>query len=228
VSLAVPRRAKAARVEGNVSDNSRIIDISPRVSPDLAVWPGDVPYRRDVAMSWSGGDHLTLSAINATVHLGAHVDGPNHYDPSGVAIDERPLSLYYGPAQVIDVRVSAGERILPEHVTVAIEATRVLFHTGTYPNPNHFNRDFASLSPQVVDWLAEQGVRLVGIDTPSIDLCDDKKLLSHGRVAAHDMAILEGIVLTEVKPGTYTLIALPLPLAGADASPVRAVLIDSA
>jgi arylformamidase len=178
-------------------------------------------------MSWSKGDHLTLSAINATVHLGAHVDGPNHYDPSGVAIDQRPLSLYYGLAQVIEVDVSAGARILPEDVTVAIEATRVLFRTKTYPDPNHFNRDFASLSPQLVDWLAERGVRLVGIDTPSIDLCDDKELLSHSRVAAHDMAILEGIVLSEVEPGTYTLIALPLALAGADASPVRAVLIDS-
>jgi len=209
-----------------VSTNSRIIDISPRVSPDLAVWPGDVAYRRDVAMSWSRGDHLTLSAINATVHLGAHVDGPNHYDPNGVAIDERPLSLYYGLAQVVEVRVAPGERILPRHVQVDIEAPRVLFRTETYPDPNHFNRDFASLSPQLVDWLAARRVRLVGIDTPSIDLCDDKELLSHGRVAAHDMAILEGVVLSGVAPGSYTLIALPLPLAGADASPVRAVLIE--
>ena len=209
-----------------VSTSSRIIDISPLISPKLAVWPGDVAYSRKVAMSWDQGDHLTLSAINATVHLGAHVDGPNHYQRSGVAIDQRPLDLYYGPAQVIDVRVERGARIVPTDVSVEISAPRVLFRTGTYPDPNKFNRDFASLSPQLVDWLSEREVRLVGIDTPSIDLCDDKELLSHGRVAAHDMAILEGIVLCDVQPGRYTLIALPLALAGADASPVRAVLVD--
>lgn len=210
-----------------MSTDSRIIDISPRISPKLAVWPGDVAYSRQVAMSWEQGDHLTLSAIHATVHLGAHVDGPNHYARDGASIENRPLDLYYGRAQVVRVSVARGERILPEHVTTPIEATRVLFHTGSYPDPENFNRDFASLSPQLVDWLADQGVRLVGIDTPSIDLCDDKELLSHNRIAAHDMAILEGIVLSEVAAGCYTLIALPLPLAEADASPVRAVLVTN-
>jgi len=177
-------------------------------------------------MSYEQGDHLTLSAINSTVHLGAHVDGPNHYSAEGVGIDQRPLDLYLGPCQVIPVAVGRGQRILPEHVSVAITAQRILFHTGSYPDPDHFNEDFASLSPQLVDWLAAQGVRLVGIDTPSIDLCHDKELLSHARIAAHDMAILEGIVLTGIAPGSYTLVALPLPLEDADASPVRAVLLD--
>jgi len=177
-------------------------------------------------MSYEQGDHLTLSSINSTVHLGAHVDGPNHYCASGVGIDERPLELYLGPCQVISVKLGRGERILPEHVSVPISAPRVLFHTGTYPDPDNFNEDFASLSPQLVDWLAQQSVRLVGIDTPSIDLCHDKELLSHSRIAAHDMAILEGIVLSDVEPGQYTLVALPLPLDGADASPVRAVLLE--
>ncbi len=177
-------------------------------------------------MSYGQGDHLVLSSIHSTVHLGAHVDGPNHYSPGGVGIDQRPLELYLGPCQVLSVAVARGERILPEHVTVPITAERILFCTGTYPDPEDFNEDFASLSPQLVDWLADQGVRLVGIDTPSIDLCHDKELLSHGRVAAHDMAILEGIVLTAVKPGSYTLVALPLPLEDADASPVRAVLLE--
>ena len=209
-----------------MSTPSRIHDITPKVSSRLAVWPGDVSYSRDVAMSYEQGDHLTLSAINSTVHLGAHVDGPNHYSAEGVGIDQRPLDLYLGACQVVAVSVGPGERILPAHVSVPITAQRVLFHTGSYPDPDHFNEDFASLSPQLVDWLAAQGVRLVGIDTPSIDLCHDKELLSHGRIAAHDMAILEGIVLTGIEPGNYTLIALPLPLQDADASPVRAVLLE--
>tara|TARA_Y100001968_G_scaffold237464_1_gene220834 strand:+ start:4058 stop:4693 length:636 start_codon:yes stop_codon:yes gene_type:complete len=205
--------------------SSRIIDISPVISPELAVWPGDVAFSRSLAMSWEAGDHLELSAITGSVHLGAHVDGPSHYSPQGSTIDKRPLELYLGPAQVIRVAVDRAERIRPEQVAVKIEAPRVLFRTDSYPDPNHFNEDFASLSPELIDWLASQQVRLVGIDTPSVDLCDDKKLLSHNRVAAHDMAILEGIVLDSVDPGLYTLIALPLPLQGLDASPVRAVLL---
>jgi arylformamidase len=102
----------------------------------------------------------------------------------------------------------------------------VLFRTGSYPDPNHFNEDFCSLSPALIELLAGEGVRMVGIDTPSIDPCSSKDLPSHAMVAAHDMAILEGVVLDDVPDGVYTLIALPLRIEGADASPVRAVLVE--
>ena len=201
-----------------------LIDISPIVSPRIAVWPGDVAFRRDVAMDMADGANLTLSAVTTTVHVGAHTDAPNHYARDGEDIAARDLGRYYGPAQVVRVRVPAGGRILPEHVTDAITAPRVLFHTGSFPDPENWNTDFVSLSPQLVGWLHDQGVRLVGIDTPSIDPFDDKTLESHSAVAARDMAVLEGIVLGHVAPGSYTLIALPLRLEGADASPVRAAL----
>ena len=106
-----------------------------------------------------------------------------------------------------------------------MDSPRVLLKTGTYPNPNHFNEDFAALSPELVDYLSSQGVQLIGIDTPSVDLFDDKALLSHNAIARHDMAILEGVVLSHVTPGRYTLSALPLSLVGCDASPVRAALV---
>jgi arylformamidase len=203
-----------------------IIDISPVISPALAVWPGDVPFSREVSLSIANGANIDLSCIRTTVHLGAHVDAPSHYSGVGEGIGTRDLSFYLGPAQVMRVDVVPGERIRPEHLTGPIVAPRVLFHTGSYPDPTRFNSDFCSLSPELIEQLAGDGVRLVGIDTPSIDPADCKDLPSHSMVAAHDMAVLEGIVLDRVKDGVYTLVALPLPIEGADASPVRAVLLE--
>lgn len=203
----------------------KILDISPQVSPSIAVWPGDVPFSRDVALDMRTGDNLTLSAMTATLHLGAHTDAPSHYLTEGDDIASRPLERYYGPAQVIEVHVDGGARIVPGDLRSPVTAPRVLLKTGTYSDPDTFNEDFAALSPELVEHLADHGVVLVGIDTPSVDLFSDKRLLSHNAIARHDMAILEGVVLSHIDPGLYTLIALPLPLAGCDASPVRAALV---
>ena len=202
-----------------------LIDISPPITPDLAVWPGDVPYQRDVALSFAGGDHLELSAIRTTVHLGAHADAPSHYRADGAPIGARSLELFYGPCQVISVEVARGRRILPADLTAEVTAPRVLLHTGSFPDPTQFNEDFNSLSPELIDHLAEAGVVLVGIDTPSVDPFSSKALESHQALARHGMANLEGLVLGHVAPGAYTLIALPLSLGDADASPVRAALL---
>jgi len=176
----------------------------------------------------SGSGNLLLSSIRTTVHLGAHTDAPNHYDPNGVSIDERSLAYYLGPCQVISVSMPRGERIRTKDLgDKAVAASRVLFKTGSFPNPDQWNNDFNSLSVELIDRLASQQVVLVGIDTPSIDPADDKILESHKAVARHDLAILEGIVLTDVPDGFYTLVALPLRLRGADASPVRAILIKN-
>jgi hypothetical protein len=101
---------------------------------------------------------------------------------------------------------------------------RVLIHTGTFPDFEHWNSDFAGLDPALVDALAAQGIELVGVDTPSVDVQESKDLPAHARFLANDMSILEGLRLAHVAPGEYELIALPLPLVGFDASPVRAVL----
>lgn len=203
----------------------RIIDISPLVSERIGVFPGDVPYRRHVSSSLEAGDHIGLSDVHCTVHVGAHADAPNHYVRGGASISERPLAPYYGPCQVIDLAVPRGARARPRDLQGDIQAPRVLFKTGSFLDPNVFNEDFSSLSPELVDHLHARGVQLVGIDTPSIDPCHDPVLESHQAVARHDMAILEGLVLTHVPPGHYTLIALPLKLEAADASPVRAILL---
>jgi arylformamidase len=204
----------------------RLIDISPTISERLGVWPGDVPFTREVALSIEAGDNIGLSATCATVHLGAHADAPNHYAAGAEGIAARPLEPYFGRCQVVRVEVKRGERLRPEHLSVPIQAPRVLFATGSFPDPEDWNEDFCALSPELVDLLAAQQVVLVGIDTPSIDPQSDRKLLSHQRVAAHDLAILEGIVLEDVAAGLYTLIALPLKIEASDAAPLRAALLD--
>jgi arylformamidase len=201
-----------------------IFDISPPITPQLKVWPGDTPPAREVLCDHNRGDNITLSTLRATVHLGAHADAPSHYGAGAPAIDDRDLDLYLGPCEVIRVPAARGTRITPDQLPRLIRAERVLLATGTFPDPDVFNDDFAALSPELVEYLHRVGVKLVGIDTPSVDLFSSKDLLSHMTFLRYDMAILEGLVLKEVPEGKYELIALPLRLVGFDASPVRAIL----
>lgn len=211
----------------------RLIDISPTLSSRIAVWPGDTDFRRTENLSITGGDNIDLSEIRTTVHVGAHTDAPSHYVAGGATIEARPLDRYYGDCLVITVSVQAGARIQPRDLpeTTRDASTlpgRVLLRTDSYRDPDQFTTDFASLSPALVDFLADRHVSLIGIDTPSVDPFDDTELHSHTAIARRDLAILEGIVLTGVTDGHYTLIALPLKIEGADASPVRAVLVAPA
>jgi arylformamidase len=201
-----------------------LYDLTPAVSPSLAVWPGDTRLSREVLCDMRRGDNLTLSTLHGTVHLGAHADAPSHYGANAPAIHARSLDYYLGPCQVIEVRVERGGCITPEMLDNKIGHERVLLRTGTYPDPNRFNEDFAYLAPASVAWLHGRGVRLVGVDTPSVDAFSSADLPAHRMFLEHDMAILEGLVLKDVPEGVYELIALPLKLVDFDASPVRAVL----
>jgi arylformamidase len=203
-----------------------IYDISPPIDPSLKVWPGDTPPSRQVLLDMKRGANLTLSSLHATVHLGAHTDAPSHYGADAPSIDERSIELYLGPCQVMRVRVGRDECILPAALSSRVRAERILFATSTFPDPTQFNEDFAALSPEVVDHLHDRGVRLVGIDTPSVDPFASKDLPAHNSCLRHDMAVLEGVVLDGVPEGIYELIALPLRLVGYDGSPVRAILRD--
>ncbi len=205
---------------------AEIIDISPAISAQIAVFPGDKSFEENFSLQIGKGDNLTLSSIHTTLHLGAHTDAPSHYHASGESIEKRNLSQYLGQVQIIHVKISRGERVLVRHLEgKEIIAPRVLFKTLTFPNPNQWNSDFAALSPELIEYLATQKVGLVGLDTPSVDLAEDKELLTHQKIYEKNMAILEGVVLDHVSEGVYQLIALPLKIAGADASPVRAVLL---
>lgn len=202
-----------------------LIDISPLIDATLHVWPGDTPFVHTVNLDMKSGANITLSDIRTSVHVGAHADAPSHYTADGEDIAARQLELYIGRCVVVHVDVERGERIYPVHLQgKAITAPRVLLRTGTFPDPRNWNEDFASLSPELVAALHEHGVLLAGIDTPSVDPFASKELESHQAFARYDMAILEGLVLDGVAEGEYELIAPPLRLRGADASPVRAVL----
>jgi arylformamidase len=201
-----------------------IYDISPPISERLAVWPGDTPPRREVLCDMRRGDNITLSTLHATVHLGAHADAPSHYARDAPSIDERSLDLYVGPCQLVRLSVPRRCRITPDMLPKAITCERVLIATGTFPSPEDFNEDFAAFSPELIEVLHQRAVRLVGIDTPSVDPFDSKDLPAHQACLRCDVAILEGLILRDVPEGEYELIALPLKLVGFDASPVRAVL----
>lgn len=201
-----------------------LIDISPPLSPATAVFPGDTALSREVLFDCAKGDAITLSTLRGTVHLGAHADAPSHYAKAGETIEAQPIGLYVGPAQVIGVSVDRDGLVTPEHLAADIRAPRVLLRTGTWPDPTVFNPDFAALDPASVVFLAEAGVRLVGVDTPSVDPAESKDLPAHRAFFRTGLSILECLDLSGVADGMYELIALPLRLEGFDASPVRAVL----
>jgi arylformamidase len=202
----------------------RIYDITPPISPKLGVWPGDTAPSREVLLEISAGATVTLSTLRATVHLGAHADAPNHYADGAPSIEQRSLEYYLGRCQVVRVAAARGSRVASTNLSTPITAPRVLIDTGSFPDPMNWNNDFAGLDPALIDDLHHCGVRLIGLDSPSVDVMDSKDLPAHKRFLANDMAILEGLVLRDVPVGEYELIALPLPLVGFDASPVRAIL----
>jgi arylformamidase len=185
--------------------------------------------RREATSDQWEDSGVTVSSIHSTVHIGAHADAPNHIELGRPGIDEVDISRYVGVCQVIELEKPAASVVLPADLAdVDIRAPRILLKTGSFPDVERFNEDFVACSGELVGWLAARGVFLIGIDTPSIDPCHSKTLPAHHAAVAADMAILEGIVLAGVGPGIYELIAVPLRLEGADASPVRAILRPSA
>jgi len=203
----------------------RIIDISPLVNSKIKNWPGDVPYKMSKVSDIHDGAGIDIGSMHTSFHVGAHTDAHRHYDATGPDAANMPLSAYYGPCQVIETTTAFGARIQPTDLKSPIEAPRVLLKTGTFPDPTKWNEDFAAPDPKLIDHLADEGCVLIGLDTPSTDLFNSKGLESHKRLFARGMVNLEGLTLDHVRPGTYTLIAFPLRLDGADASPVRAVLV---
>jgi arylformamidase len=204
----------------------RLIDISPLLSARTAVFPGDTAFGRRTLMHVDEGHHISLSAIETTVHLGAHADAPVHYGKGGRAIHEQPLDLYVGPCIVVRVDGARGREVTAADLAgrVPFGTERLVLATGSYPDHENWNGDFASIDPGLVGWLDARGVRLVAVDTPSVDRAESKDLPAHAAFLRHDVAIIEGVVLEGVPEGRYELIALPLRIEGADASPVRAVL----
>jgi arylformamidase len=208
-----------------MADTRKLWDISQPLRPSLPVWPGDTAFA--IQPKWSygqAGSPVNVASITLSVHSGAHADAPLHYDPAGLSIDAVPLDPYLGPCRLVDARRAGdaiGEELAEAHWSPGV--TRMLFRTFDRFPRDRWPSAFTAVSAAAIRALAARGVTLVGIDSPSLDPETSKTMAAH-RAVPPQMRILEGLVLDHVPPGDYELIALPLPLAGLDASPVRAIL----
>lgn len=208
------------------SNARRLWDISPPVHAAAPVFPGDTPYRQRWAASIGPGCPVNVGELTLSPHVGAHADAPLHYDPDGASIGTVELTPYLGPCRVIHA-IDRGPLIDWVDLAHAIDdrlPPRVLVRTYRRMPIDRWDPALAAFAPETVERLADLGVRLIGIDTASIDPADSKDLPSHQVIRRREVRVLENLVLDEVDEGDYELIALPLKLVTADASPVRAVL----
>jgi len=208
------------------TSSSRLWDISPPVHGAAPVFPGDTPYRQRWAATLGPGCPVNVSEITLSPHVGAHADAPLHYDPDGAAIGALDLAPFLGRCRVIHA-IDCGPLVEWRHLAHAVDASlpeRVLVRTYQRMPVDRWDPQLSAYAPATVEALADRGVRLIGIDTASIDPADSKPLLSHQVIRRRGLRVLENLVLDEVPEGDYELIALPLKLTQADASPVRAVL----
>jgi len=199
------------------------IDITMPLSKMMAVWPGDTPfqYKLDASLQTDGAN---VGQIQMSLHAGTHVDAPYHYDDFGKAIDSLPLDLFMGSVKIVDV--THMERITLDIVRqFELQGVRRLFFkTKEVYDYLTFHEHFVTFEPQVIYYLKEHGVDLIGTDAPSIDALGDDSLQAHHACRSCDMLIVENLYLKDVMPGDYEFIGLPLPIQGGDASPVRAVI----
>ena len=214
----------------------RIIYLSPRVSHEAPVWPGDEPF--SIAPRWSidSGDAVTVGTVTTTAHIGAHIDAPAHIVGSAPSIEATPLDACVGRCLIVDVS-DLVDRSSDPHRPAPVERVRerVLGHTRGETierlllrhyaeQPSGWHPALPGIEPELVEWFAAQRGRLLGVDLASFDPAECKDLLAHRAGIAGGFVLLEGLDLSAAPEGEAELIALPLPWAGADASPVRAVL----
>ena len=204
--------------------HKKLWDISPPIHADSPLFPGDTAYSQRWAARISPGCPVNISAITLSPHTGAHADAPLHYGDGQPTIGEVDLTPYLGPCRVIHA-IDCGALVQIEHLQHAAHELppRVLVRT-CITAPTAWSPEFSAYAPSTIEWLAQQGVTLVGIDSQSVDPADSKTLDSHHTLLRLNLHVLENLVLDDVPEGDYELIALPLKLTTADASPVRAVL----
>lgn len=206
--------------------SGRWYDISRTITPSLAVWPGDTPMSFDHALRIETGASVNLTTITLSAHTGSHADAPYHVQADGLHPADLPLEKYIGPAHVVTLTRRTGGMVPADfegHDLTGMQ--RLLVHTWVSDLPDDtWPDDFPYPTVALIDWLAAQGVVLLGLDCPSVDRFDSTDLPCHHRLLAHGMVNLETLCLAGVPDGVYDLVALPLKLAGVCGSPVRAVL----
>lgn len=203
-----------------------IYDISRTITPTLAVWPGDAPFSFEYILKKATGKSVNLTTLTLSAHTGSHADAPYHYHENGAHPNELPLEKYIGKAHVVSISRKNGG-IIPADFTHAdlMGVERLLVHTWVSDSPDHqWPEDFPYPTIEFVDWLAELGVILLGVDMPSVDRFDSTDLPCHHRLYQHSIVNLETLCLRGVPDGVYELVALPLKIADVCGSPVRAIL----
>jgi arylformamidase len=201
----------------------KLWDISPPVDENAAVFPGDTTYSQQLHFTLEPGCPVNVNAITLSPHTGAHADAPLHYANGEASIGEVDLAPYLGPCRVIHC-MDCGPLVLPEHIAHALDnlPARVLLRTSRTASQSW--ESFTAVAQETLGLLATKNIALIGIDTPSVDPATSQDLPSHHQLLAHGLRVLENLVLDDVPEGDYELIALPLKLVRADASPVRAIL----
>ena len=211
----------------------KIWDISRTLSNDLAEWPGDEPFRFRLTNEIAKGASVNLGAITMSVHNGTHADARFHFDPKGESIEKAPLDAYVGRATVVDlaqsfVRSKQKHLITTEdlkpHAEDIAATSRLLVKTGRWSDSRVFPDQIPVIAADVPAWLQKNGVKLLGVDLPSMDEIDSKSLQNHHALARAGIAIVESLDLSEVASGIYGFAALPLKIAGGDGAPMRAIL----
>ncbi|WP_114392322.1 arylformamidase [Oleisolibacter albus] len=203
----------------------RLWDITQPIRTGIPVWPGDTAYQEQ--RTWAIGPDcpVNVSRLTLSSHTGTHADAPLHYQSGGAAAAGLDLSRYIGPALLLHLPPGLAA-VEAAHLRGRVPAGTQRLLLRTYARFPHeaWDPGFTAMTAAAIDWLAGQGVALIGVDAPSLDPQESKSLEAHHAVCRHGMGILEGLVLDGVPEGWYELIALPLALATADAAPVRAVL----
>ncbi|WLD93120.1 arylformamidase [Alkalihalobacillus sp. AL-G] len=204
----------------------KVWDISQPLKKGVPTWPGDTPFSFKLNWTKEETGSVNVGSVTFSTHTGTHVDAPFHFDDNGEKMLDLKPDLYVGDALV--VHLEGRETILPEDLEdYQLDGVeRLLIKTGSWKDRTVFPDSITHLSPELAPFLKEKGVRLIGVDVPSVDQVDSKDLQAHHSLLENDIHILESVILDEVDEGIYELIALPLPLAEADASPVRAILRD--
>lgn len=203
-----------------------LYDITRTVSTRTAVWPGDTPYSVTPQLNITQGASVNLTTITLSPHTGSHADAYFHYTADGAHPSAMPLEHYIGRARVVTVPRTDGALTPDEFAHVDLRACeRLLIHSHVSDLPDEvWPLTFPYLSVALVEHLAALGIRLIGLDSPSVDALDSKTLPCHHAIQQHGMVNLESLCLRGVPDGEYWLAALPLKLDAACGAPVRAVL----
>jgi arylformamidase len=174
----------------------------------------------------AAGASVNVSSFTASPHVGTHADAPLHVREGWSGSHELSLDAFYGPAIVVDVSSLEKEISIDdlERIQSLPFVERLLLRTGRTIATGAFPEDWPTLSESCVRTLLGRGLKLLGVDTPSVDQRESKNLPVHNMLFQGNAAILENLDLRRVSPTMYELIAFPLKLMALDAAPVRAVL----